>query len=266
MKRPIGAPSGSSPQKQVGIGTAAIAAAVALVVGAAASGAYAEMVTIPKWQAKVAEVAAEREVPGPSPSPSETQTVAVTAAPVATATITVTASAPPSGAGTPSSVTPSGTYSPEEQAYLKANADSMTGAYARSAESVLESGREECEQLGKNKGVEAQARYMLEALPFVLGDYEAPTHLCPEFAPAVKMAKAGFTDGTYTVGTGEGEVSPGTYVTRPNATDCYWERVSDSGETIANDFVSLAPKGVTVKIKSSDGGFKSEGCGTWVPA
>ena len=33
--------------------------------------------------------------------------------------------------------------------------------------------------------------------------------------------------------------------------------------TSANDFVSNAPKGVTVRIRASDGGLKSERCGLW---
>lgn len=87
--------------------------------------------------------------------------------------------------------------------------------------------------------------------------------LCPK-APHAELMKdiaAGnaFYDGTYAVGS---EVRPGTYKT-DRVTDCYWERSTAGGATIANDFASNAPAGVTVTIRASDGGFKSEGCGRW---
>lgn len=95
-----------------------------------------------------------------------------------------------------------------------------------------------------------------ERIPFVL-------KACPN-APHAKMMRAVlngdvFQDGDYTVGT---DLKPGTYKTG-HVSDCYWERTTDGGGTLANDFVKLAPGGVTVTIRSSDGGFTSEGCGPW---
>ena len=88
--------------------------------------------------------------------------------------------------------------------------------------------------------------------------------LCPKAPHAAAMRARGsgavFDDGTYVVGT---EVKPGTYRTGPGVRDCYWERTTDGGGTIANDFVTFAPKGVTVTIRKSDGGFTSTDCGVW---
>lgn len=91
--------------------------------------------------------------------------------------------------------------------------------------------------------------------------------LCPEFKTAVNRAQFGFREGEYEVGDGkDGTVKPGKYVSEPGVEDCYWERVSASGRTIANDFVSYAPKGVTLTVAGSDGGLKVEGCGPFTSA
>lgn len=90
---------------------------------------------------------------------------------------------------------------------------------------------------------------------------------CPEFLPALATAQSGFYDGTHVVGQ---DIAPGTYTTivNPGATgthDCYWERTTSGGGTIDNDFVTLAPQGVTVTIAAGEG-FVSEGCGAWLPS
>lgn len=90
--------------------------------------------------------------------------------------------------------------------------------------------------------------------------------LCTEHKEQVERSVGGFRDGEHVVGAGEGQVAPGTYITRPETKDCYWERVSDSGETIGNDFVSFAPKGVRLTVRSSDAGVTARGCGAWVKA
>lgn len=95
-----------------------------------------------------------------------------------------------------------------------------------------------------------------EQMPFVL-------KACPN-APHAKMIRSVLNgeviqDGDYAVGL---EVKPGTYRTG-RVSDCYWERTTKGGDTLANDFVKNAPGGVTVTIRSSDGGFSSDGCGPW---
>ncbi|MGY0235950.1 hypothetical protein [Longispora urticae] len=94
-------------------------------------------------------------------------------------------------------------------------------------------------------------------------------YVCPQHAPILARAKTGsyptagpltsFRDGTYVVGK---IIAPGTYKTAPEAKDCYWERTTSGGGVIANDFVTFAPQGVTVTIRSGEG-FVSEGCGAW---
>lgn len=73
-------------------------------------------------------------------------------------------------------------------------------------------------------------------------------------------------DGTFEVGTGAGQVPPGTYHTSgpSGAMGCYWEREKntngDFDSILANDY-SKGP--TTVTIKSSDGAFKTTGCEPW---
>lgn len=75
---------------------------------------------------------------------------------------------------------------------------------------------------------------------------------------------ARMTDGTYTVGTA---IQPGTYQAEvPSGAigvqNCYWERTTGQGGTIANDFISYAPQGPVVSVFAGEG-FVSKGCGTW---
>ncbi|MGW6455522.1 hypothetical protein ACWF94_06260 [Streptomyces sp. NPDC055078] len=60
------------------------------------------------------------------------------------------------------------------------------------------------------------------------------------------------------------EIAPGTYRTKGDLEDCYWERTTRSGEIIDNNFATSAQV-ITVTIRASDGQFTSEGCGTWKP-
>ena len=89
--------------------------------------------------------------------------------------------------------------------------------------------------------------------------------LCPD-SPGAASAKAiadkGVVpfDGDWKVGE---EIREGTWRSEAPASDCYWERTTSGGSTIANDFVTFAKSGVTVTIKSSDGSFSTQGCGSW---
>lgn len=88
--------------------------------------------------------------------------------------------------------------------------------------------------------------------------------LCPT-APHTALLRARgdaalVADGTFVVGQ---TILPGTWRTDPGVRDCYWERTSGSGDIIDNNFVTFAPAGATVTIRSSDGGFVSERCGIW---
>jgi hypothetical protein len=68
-----------------------------------------------------------------------------------------------------------------------------------------------------------------------------------------------FDDGAYTVGGSPGMIKPGTYQVSGPIRDCYWERSTPGGSIIANDFITNAPKGVTVTVRSGEG-FTSNGC------
>jgi hypothetical protein len=74
-----------------------------------------------------------------------------------------------------------------------------------------------------------------------------------------------FGDGSFVVGIGNTEATPGTYRST-GGPDCHWQRTTDFSRAsigvIADDFLS-GPDVVT--ILPSDGGFQSQGCGIWTP-
>lgn len=93
----------------------------------------------------------------------------------------------------------------------------------------------------------------------------------PKSAPAPAVStekpakKAGntFSDGTWRVGA---DIKPGTY--RVNAkTGCYWERQRGFGgdplKDVISNGISASDGPITVTIKPTDKGFKSQLCGTW---
>jgi len=67
-------------------------------------------------------------------------------------------------------------------------------------------------------------------------------------------------DGDYDIGV---EISAGTWRSNYKVNDCYWERTGPQGNTLANDFITNSSKPITVTLKSSDGSFTTEGCGSW---
>lgn len=75
------------------------------------------------------------------------------------------------------------------------------------------------------------------------------------------MPRTEFGDGVWQVGV---DIEPGIYVAASPTEDAWWERLGDfTGEKSlafgsANDAAQLI-----VEIRSTDAGFKSEGCGTW---
>lgn len=88
---------------------------------------------------------------------------------------------------------------------------------------------------------------------------QTPTPIKPTDIPKPKFNI--FSDGTYIVGT---EIKPGTYRTRKNSSNCYYERLSGFGgtldEILSNDNSSHP---VVITIKPTDKGFSSRGCGDW---
>lgn len=88
--------------------------------------------------------------------------------------------------------------------------------------------------------------------------------LCPKAPHAAILLGNVFYDGSHTVSaTDPLGIKPGRYRGVAQAQDCYWERTTASGDTIANDFVTYAPTGVVVTIRASDRGFSSSNCGPW---
>jgi hypothetical protein len=141
-----------------------------------------------------------------------------------------------------------------ERRYLAA--EHVSADSAEAAQTALDTGRENCKELKDYSGSQLVA-YLIDSPP----DKNAIKYLCPKYGKALAEAGRGFSDGTYAVGQ---EIKAGTYHTMPDVHDCYWERTTKHGATIANDFVSYAPKGVVVTIRSTDGGFKSDSCGPWL--
>lgn len=129
---------------------------------------------------------------------------------------------------------------------------------------ILDGGREACSGYTDYRGEELVRIFIEEDFQV---DEDAIKYLCPKYSKALAAAKRGFSDGNYQVGNRGGDllvVKPGTYRSPKGTTDCYWERTTPNGGTIANDFVTNAPAGVTVTIRKSDGGFSSNECGTWL--
>lgn len=102
--------------------------------------------------------------------------------------------------------------------------------------------------------------------------------LCPKWTATLRQAVSGkydrwFSSGTFVVsskpvvgedGEPEQTIPPGTYRAKGEMENCYWERTSESGEIIDNNFATSA-RSITVTIRSSDGQFTSRECGVWKP-
>ncbi|MFF4409865.1 hypothetical protein [Streptomyces sp. NPDC001404] len=98
---------------------------------------------------------------------------------------------------------------------------------------------------------------------------EGVARFCPGHAKTLQAAVEGgferrFTDGTYTVGSGPGQIAPGTYRTTGALRDCYWERTARSGEVLDNQYATSAQE-VEVTVQSGDGQFTTRRCGSWKP-
>ncbi|MFK4294999.1 hypothetical protein ABH924_000131 [Arthrobacter sp. GAS37] len=91
--------------------------------------------------------------------------------------------------------------------------------------------------------------------------------MCPDAPFAAQLQHVGsgdpdtqMRDGTYVVGK---DIAAGTYQVQSNSVhNCYWERTSAQGGTIANDLITFAPQGPVVTVYAGEG-FVSQSCGTW---
>lgn len=111
------------------------------------------------------------------------------------------------------------------------------------------------------------------------GTYGSPSASSPvpSTAPASTAPAAGgpltsFGDGTHEVGTGPGQIPPGTYtaVVPDQAFDfCMWTRLkgfSGEGRDVITFGTGNAGDKQRVTIAASDKGFETKGCGTWAKA
>lgn len=186
-----------------------------------------------------------------------------------TAEATATPSATPSRAAhTPAPVaTPTKSQEQIEDEAYTALAASRGKESIGGVQSGINLGRTFCENLRANYAADPATSVGSLIENEFSRDPSAIEVFCPEFVPALRLAETGFYDGRYAVGV---DIAAGTYTTivTPGAagvSDCYWERTTGAGETIDNDFVSLAPQGVTVTVRDGEG-FVSEGCGAWLPS
>lgn len=169
------------------------------------------------------------------------------------------------GTGSGSPAPPAGMTAAEAE-YVRAAAD-----VGEDDEATLRKGKERCAHVGKMRAVTDRARYIVETRhdPEQAITQIHVTYLCAGLTGAYTLAQRALTDGTYTVVAADsdaesGRAQVGTYRTDRGITDCYWERSSSSGATIANDFITNAPAGATVTLRAGEG-FTSQGCGVWLP-
>ncbi|MFE5715131.1 hypothetical protein ACFQ7J_30455 [Streptomyces sp. NPDC056501] len=134
-----------------------------------------------------------------------------------------------------------------------------------------------CEELGEKEEGKSHPQWLVEG-HYLDGDAKAVLQagipkLCPKSAPILKQVVSGkydrwFGNGTYVVSSkaveGEETISPGTYRAEGKMENCYWERPSESGEIIDNNFATSARR-ITMTIRASDGQFTSEECAAWKP-
>ncbi|AWR21316.1 hypothetical protein AURMO_00707 [Aurantimicrobium photophilum] len=124
-------------------------------------------------------------------------------------------------------------------------------------------GRSQCAGIKENKYVNTNDPTAL-AIHWIENPdrqvYEAVQVYCPEYQPAVDIAKTGFKDGTKVIGK---NIPAGTYRTVKGVSDCYWERNNGSGDIIDNNFITAAPNGVEVRVNDGEA-LVTRGCGVWI--
>ena len=151
------------------------------------------------------------------------------------------------------------TWTEDETAYLKASDDSSENKEEEGW--AIAAGYVACHDLLDYDERRAQVEHLIaEGGIAVRLSKAAASTLCPKAEGLVDDASRGVDDGQYDVGV---EIEPGTYRSPRQTSHCSWSRTSAGGETVARDFVTYADAGVTVTVKSSDGGFTSKGCDAW---
>ncbi len=83
---------------------------------------------------------------------------------------------------------------------------------------------------------------------------------CPQFKALWNKAKSAVGNGKHVVGK---DIQPGKFKTMDRVNDCYWARLSRSGDILDNQFASAAAE-ITVTVRKSDDTFESMNCGVWL--
>jgi hypothetical protein len=79
-----------------------------------------------------------------------------------------------------------------------------------------------------------------------------------EAAPSGPLTS--FSDGTYEVGTGDGQVAPGKYKS-PGASTCYWARLKSNDGSLGDILDNNVGEGqMLLNVKDSDGYVEIRGC------
>jgi hypothetical protein len=89
----------------------------------------------------------------------------------------------------------------------------------------------------------------------------APAPVEPQAGSATSGPLRSFSDGTYEVGTGDGQIAPGKYRSPGDDGMCYWARLKHNdgafGDIIANN---VGQGQMILNVKASDGYVEVRGC------
>jgi hypothetical protein len=178
---------------------------------------------------------------------------------------------------------PTPEYPPGPEGEIDAKADSSGWVYDSLYSSASEFVQDMCDSLPEQSENWSPEQWLAEG-GYLDGDGKAILSfgipkLCPTWSKTLKAAVSGSYDryisgGEYEVvkkpapydpdsDSDVQQIGPGTYQVKGEISDCYWERTSQSGDIIDNQFVTQARK-ITVTLRVGEL-FKNDGCGTFRP-
>ncbi|MFE7236388.1 hypothetical protein ACFVAF_38480 [Streptomyces sp. NPDC057596] len=172
-------------------------------------------------------------------------------------------------------------YPPGPEGEIDEKADTEGWEYDSLYDSASDYVQDICDSLPDQTETASPAQWLAEA-GFMEDDgakiltFGVPK-LCPKWTKTVKAAVSGtyerwISRGEFDVkakpkpfrsGDDVQEIGPGTYQAKGKFSNCYWERTTQSGNIIANQFVTQA-RVLTVTLRVGDL-FKNDGCGTFKP-
>ncbi|MFJ4513042.1 hypothetical protein [Streptomyces sp. NPDC088816] len=192
---------------------------------------------------------------------------------------TVTATPEESDTAEPEETEPE--YPPGPEGEIDEKADAEGWEYDSLYDSASDYVQDICDSLPDQTETASPAQWLAEGQN--MSDDEAKIltfgvpKLCPKWAKTVKAAVSGTYERWISRGEFEvkakpkpfrseddvQEIGPGTYQAKGKFSNCYWERTTQSGNIIANQFVTQA-RVLTVTLRVGEL-FKNEGCGTFKP-